>query len=88
MSRSSELLKAAAAALEDGNDPFARSFLVEHDVTFDECMDMADSLALGATLIAWAMEHPKEAVAAARGAGTGLKHHAFMRAMDRLNAKV
>ena len=34
MSRTSELLKAAAGALEDHRDPFDGSFLTEHEVTF------------------------------------------------------
>ena len=87
MSRSSELLTAAADALEDGQIPLMNPFLSEHDVTFDECMDMADSLALGARIVAWALENPKLAVAAASGAGIGLQHHFFTEAMAKLNAK-
>ncbi len=60
-------------------------FLSDHDVTFDECMDMAEYLALGARLIAWAIENPKLVVAAAQGAGIGLQHHVFTEAMAKLN---
>lgn len=87
MSRSAELLKAAATALENGEDPLSLHFLSEHDVESGECLDLADSLAMGARLIAWAMEHPKQAVAAAQGAGTGLQYHALMEAFARLGAK-
>lgn len=45
------LLKKAAAALDNGEDPFSTSFLSENDVTLDECGDLADSLALGARLL-------------------------------------
>lgn len=58
MSRTSELLKAAASALEDQRDPFDGSFLTEHEVTLDECMDLADSLAIGARLYAGPEEQP------------------------------
>lgn len=85
MRRSSELLEAAADALENGEDPFGAHFLSEHDVESGECLDLADKLAMGARLIAWVQENPKLAVAAASGAGIGLQHHAFMEAMAKLD---
>jgi hypothetical protein len=87
VSRSADLLKLAADALENGEDPLALHFLREHDVESGECLDLADSLAMGARLIAWAMEHPKQAIAAARGAGTGLQYHDLMEAFARLDAR-
>lgn len=68
MSRTSDLLHSAAEALEDGQDPLATPFLAEHGVTYDECMDLADLLAMGARLTAWALEHPDEALGAVTGA--------------------
>ena len=44
-SRMGELLLAAADALDDGRDPFEHSFLVEHEVTYDECGNMAEQVA-------------------------------------------
>ena len=85
MRRSSELLKAAADALENGEDPFGGHFLGEHEVESGECMGLADKLAMGARLIAWVQENPKLAIAAAQGAGIGLQSHAFMEAMARLD---
>jgi hypothetical protein len=87
MSRSAELLKAAATALEDGEDPLALHFLNEHDVEAGECLDLADSLALGARLIAWATENPKKAVLATQGAITHLEMDAVTRLLGKLNQK-
>jgi hypothetical protein len=84
MTRHSELLKAAADALEDDRDPFSGSFLTEHEVTSGECMDLADSLAIGARLYAWAIENPKQAVAAAEGASIGMRLDLITRALKKL----
>lgn len=67
MSRMSGLLRDAADALDDGQIPLANPFLAEHDVTFDECMDMAGLMSAGARIVAWAMDNPKIAAAAFRG---------------------
>jgi hypothetical protein len=56
---SSELLRAAAEALDEGTDPFCQSFLVEHDVTFDQCMALGKQLAIGARIVARAIERPR-----------------------------
>lgn len=37
MSRTTELLRATADALDEGDTPLSHHFLVEHDVTADEC---------------------------------------------------
>lgn len=44
--RATQLLKLAAAQLDDGMNPFTDTFLRENEVTSDECMDMADHTAL------------------------------------------
>jgi hypothetical protein len=51
MSRSTELLAAAAAELEAGRDPFAGSFLADHDVTADECIALSGQLGLAAQIL-------------------------------------
>lgn len=63
MNRSSELIALAAAAMDDGRDPFheaflvvpgrARSwsFLVEHGVSLNEVYEMGEALALAARLL-------------------------------------
>lgn len=60
MNRRTELLNKAAEALENGENPLAEGFLADHEVTFDECMNLAQQLAIGARLVAYGMEHPRE----------------------------
>jgi hypothetical protein len=48
--RSSLLLTEAALTLSNGCDPFHESFLIEHDVTLDECFDMSSQMALAIML--------------------------------------
>jgi len=60
MIRRTELLNAAAEALEAGEDPLATPFLSEHGVTLDECVSLAQQLAIGARLVAYGLEHPRE----------------------------
>jgi hypothetical protein len=81
------LLREAAAALEDGRDPLTTPFLSDFDVTLDECYDMAGWLAVGARLVAWAHENPKQAVIAARGAGDSLMMDAIIKALRKLNGE-
>jgi len=59
VSRSTDLLRKAAEALEDGRDPLANPFLSEHDVTLDECYSLAEQLAIGARLVAEGFDNPK-----------------------------
>lgn len=60
-----ELLRKAATALDEGDDPFGGSFLAAHDVSFDECMTLALNLATGARIIAYAISHPSSEEATA-----------------------
>jgi hypothetical protein len=57
--RQAELLKAAAEALEDGRDPLHDPFLSDHDVSLDECIGLAEQMALGARFMAWVIENPQ-----------------------------
>jgi hypothetical protein len=70
--RQSELLNQAAAAMEDGRDPFDLAFLCEHDVTLDECYDMAEWLAIGARIVAWAIDNPRQAAHFASSGTNGM----------------
>lgn len=81
MSRSPEILRAAAAALEEGTDPFSSGFLDKHQVTLDECFEMAEGLALGAQIVAWVKEHPRDAAAFARNGAAGMAMDAVTRAL-------
>lgn len=85
MSRSSELLKAAADALDDGRDPLTPPFLDEHRVTLDECYDLAEWLAVGAQLMAWAIENPRRARTAVEGATDAMKMDFIVRALRKMN---
>lgn len=71
--------------MEDGSDPLSTWFLSEHDVTSGECLDLADSLALGARLVAWAMDNPKNAVVAVQGAINHLGMDVITRVLTKLN---
>jgi hypothetical protein len=83
--RSIELLKTAADALLDGRDPFCDSWLSDNDVTLDECMTLAEQLAAGATILAWAMEHPKQALGAVNGAHMAAAYEALNAALAKWN---
>lgn len=72
--RSVDLLKRAADALEAGTDPFSTGWLADNNVTFAECMDLSESLAIGARLLAWVIEHPRESAAALNGAQMATVH--------------
>lgn len=79
-----ELLEAAADELEDGRDPFDRSFLIEHDVTADECFALAGAMAAGATVVAALMKNPALARGAVNGAQTVLAYQQLNRALSKL----
>jgi hypothetical protein len=59
MASGSELFRLAAEALDEGTDPFCQSFLAEHEVTFDQCMALSRQLAIGARMVARAIERPR-----------------------------
>ena len=61
MATSAELLRLAAKALDDGEDPLSPYFLGQHDVTFDQCISLAGSLAIGARIVATGIEEPRSA---------------------------
>jgi hypothetical protein len=85
MSRSSELLKAAADALDDGSDPFSSTFLDANRVTLDECFDLAEWLALGSRLMAWAIENPRQARTAVEGATGAMTMDKITRILQKMN---
>lgn len=87
MSRTVELLEKAADALDDGRDPFALPFLAENDVTYDEHLDLAGMLAVGARLLAYGIGHPKVAAGAVNGAGAIVAYEALNAALAHLPAK-
>jgi len=87
VSRSSELLKAAAGALEEGRSPLDVSFLSEHGVSLDECFDLADWLAIGARLSAWAIQNPRLARSAASGAHSAMTMDTITRVLRKLNGE-
>ena len=55
MASSVQLLKLAAEALDNGEDPFSGAFLREHDVSSGQCIDLAQHLAMGARIMARAL---------------------------------
>ena len=46
MNRSDSLLLKAATAMANGADPFSHDFLVENNVTLDECMSLSERIAI------------------------------------------
>jgi hypothetical protein len=52
------LLREAADALDEGTDPFSTGWLSEHEVTMDQCMNLAKQLAIGARIVARGIEKP------------------------------
>lgn len=67
MSRQTDLLRKAADTLDDGRDPLSTPFLDENTVTLHECYGMADLMAVGARVVAWALDNPRIASAAFNG---------------------
>ena len=61
MASSAELLRRAAAALDDGQIPLANPFLSDNDVTLDQCFSLAQQLAIGARIVAAGIENPRSA---------------------------
>jgi hypothetical protein len=58
-----QLLRQAADALDNGEDPFGVNFLQEHNVSLDQCFSMAEQLAVGARMVAKAMDNPHSLLA-------------------------
>lgn len=58
--RRADLLRSAVVSLQNGEDPFGGGFLREHNVSLDECYDLADALALGGQVVL-AMMDPERA---------------------------
>ena len=56
MSRSEELLQAAAVAFNEGSDPFGHEWLVEHQVTLDECDTLSETIGLAIQVYQEVME--------------------------------
>lgn len=54
-----ELLRLAADALDDHQDPLAEPFLSKHEVTIDQVMSLAEQLAIGARIVAAGIEKPR-----------------------------
>ena len=54
--RMDQLLDKAATALDDGIDPLNSQWLADNDVTFDECMTLAESIALSIRVYRTVME--------------------------------
>lgn len=60
-----QLLRDAAVALDNGEDPFHAGWLSGHEVTFDECMTLSTLLAGGARVMAEALADPAAAAVGA-----------------------
>ena len=67
--RADELIELAAQAMERGESPFDRSFLVEHRVTLDEVYDLSDALAIGARMLLEAKDQLQSGSALAKSVG-------------------
>ena len=67
--RQEELIKAAAEAFDDGCDPFVHEWLLEHEVTSDECMALSSVIG---TILHGYLASPKQVKhsLALRGAAT------------------
>jgi hypothetical protein len=67
--RKIRLLLDAAAALDEGTDPFDESWLIEHRVTLDECFDLSAQLAVGARMVVQAMREVRQPGSELTGSG-------------------
>lgn len=83
MTRMTELMHLAADALDEGMDPFNQAFLAEHDVTFDECMSLAEMLATAGRLFAYALDNPTIARGAVNGAHMAAAYQALNAALEK-----
>jgi hypothetical protein len=72
MTRMADLLRKAAEGLEQNEDPFSGPFLAGNDVTFDELLDLAGLLAVGAQAVAWGLDNPRDAAAFIQSGANGM----------------
>ncbi len=79
-----ELLEASADALLDGWDPLHQHFLIEQEVTADECFALSNALAAGATVLAEMLKNPAMARGAIAGANTALAYQAVNVGLSKL----
>lgn len=84
MNRQAELLSLAADGLDDGEHPFCDQFLSGNQVTADECFEMAELMAEGARLVAWAIEHPRDAAAFLSGGSAVMAMNAITEALRKI----
>lgn len=82
--RMAELLNAAADVLDNGEHPFCDEFLSEREVTLDECFDMAELMACGARVIAWAVASPRDAAAFLASGSAGMALSAITEALGKI----
>ena len=61
MMTSADLLREAAEALDQGDNPFSASRLGEHDVTSDQCMVWPGNWPSCARIVAAGIEKPRSA---------------------------
>jgi hypothetical protein len=54
-----QLLREAAKVLDNHGDPLSEWFLSENEVTLDQAMALGTQLALGARIVAKALEKPR-----------------------------
>lgn len=52
------LLRKAAEAMDEGRNPFDAVFLRKNEVTLDQCLTLAEQLAIGARIVAAGIEAP------------------------------
>jgi hypothetical protein len=57
----SQLLRAAAEALDDQRDPLTEPFLTDNGVTYDQMLGLAEQLSIGARIVAYGLDHPQSA---------------------------
>ena len=72
MERRNQILLAAAEWLDDGRQPFCDEFLIEHEVTLDECFALSSQLALGARMVVNTMQDALRGGVFAQSAGMSI----------------
>jgi hypothetical protein len=84
MRRMVQLLDAAADTLDDYRDPFHESFLVEHGVVGNEVLELSTLIAMGARVMAFALDDPGALSAALDAALASTAGDAVMERLDRM----